>query len=108
MVAVEVFNPKLASVYETVLVIEGSEKNLNYAKDRTKNYSNVEFYHSLWQDFEYSEKDVSDVIFFMDLEYLAKEVTFRVLNKIKSWLKHSGRLHVVVPNALSLYRRIAY
>jgi 2-polyprenyl-3-methyl-5-hydroxy-6-metoxy-1,4-benzoquinol methylase len=99
---------KLASVSETVLVVEGSEKNLNSAKKRTKEYSNVEFYHSLWQEFEYSGCDVSDVIFFMGLEYLDKEMRIKVLNGIRNWLEPSGRLHVVVPNALSLHRKIAY
>jgi 2-polyprenyl-3-methyl-5-hydroxy-6-metoxy-1,4-benzoquinol methylase len=98
---------KLASICETVLVIEGSEKNICYAKERIKNCSNVQFYHLLWQDFEYSGSDVSDVVFFMGLEYLDKEMALKVLNKIRSWLEPSGRLHVVVPNALSLHRRIA-
>lgn len=99
---------KLASICETVLVAEGSERNISYAKDKTKNYSNVQFYNSLWQDFEYSGSDVSDVVFFMGLEYLDKYMALKVLNKIRSWLEPSGRLHVVVPNALSLHRKIAY
>ncbi len=99
---------KLASVSETVIVVEGSEKNLNYAKERTKQYLHVDFYHSLWQEFEYRGSDVSDVVFFMGLEYLDKEIGLRVLNKIKSWLEPTGRLHIVVPNALSLHRKIAY
>jgi cyclopropane fatty-acyl-phospholipid synthase-like methyltransferase len=99
---------KLASVCQTVIVVEGSEKNISYAKDKTKNLSNVQFYHSLWQDFEYSGRDVSDVVFFGGLEYLDKDVGLEVLNKIRSWLEPGGRLHVVVPNALSLHRKIAY
>jgi 2-polyprenyl-3-methyl-5-hydroxy-6-metoxy-1,4-benzoquinol methylase len=99
---------KLASICETVIVAEGSEKNISYARNKTKNYSNVHFYHSLWQDFEYSGSDVSDVVFFMGLEYLDNEMAFKVLNKIRSWLTPIGRLHIVVPNAFSLHRRIAY
>jgi 2-polyprenyl-3-methyl-5-hydroxy-6-metoxy-1,4-benzoquinol methylase len=99
---------KLASSCETVIVVEGSEKNINYAKDSTKDYSNVQFCHSLWQDFQYSESNVSDVVFFMGLEHLDKEMALNVLNKIRSWLEPHGRLHVVVPNALSLHRRVAY
>jgi 2-polyprenyl-3-methyl-5-hydroxy-6-metoxy-1,4-benzoquinol methylase len=99
---------KLAGICEAVIVVEGSEKNINHAKDKTKNCSNVQFYHSLWQDFEYSGSDVSDVVFFQGLEYLDKEIGFRVLNKIRGWLEPNGRLHVVVPNALSLHRKIAY
>ncbi len=103
-----VITQKLASICETVLVVEGSEKNISYAKEKTKNYSNVQFYHSLWQDFEYRGSDVSDVVFFQGLEYLDKEMGLKVLNKIRSWLEPCGRLHVVVPNAFSLHRKIAY
>jgi 2-polyprenyl-3-methyl-5-hydroxy-6-metoxy-1,4-benzoquinol methylase len=99
---------KLAGICETVIVAEGSETNISHAKDKTKDHSNVQFYHSLWQDFEYSGSDVSDVVFFQGLEYLDKEIGFRVLNKIRGWLEPNGRLHVVVPNALSLHRKIAY
>jgi 2-polyprenyl-3-methyl-5-hydroxy-6-metoxy-1,4-benzoquinol methylase len=99
---------KLANICETVSVVEGSEKNISYAKDRTKNYSNVKFYHSLWQDFEYRGSDVSDVVFFQGLEYLDKEMGLEVLKKIKGWLEPNGRLHVVVPNAFSLHRKVAY
>src|SRR5665647_2299209 len=78
---------KLAGICETVIVVEGSEKNISFAKDRTKNYSNVQFCHSLWQDFEYNGKDASDVVFFMGLEYLSKEMAFIVLNRIRGCLE---------------------
>jgi 2-polyprenyl-3-methyl-5-hydroxy-6-metoxy-1,4-benzoquinol methylase len=98
---------KLASVSESVIVVEGSRKNLDYTKDRTRDFANIEFYHALWQDFEYTGHDISDVVFFMGIEYLDKQTGLRVLNKIKSWLAPKGRLHVVVPNALSLHRKVA-
>ena len=98
---------KLASICETLMVSEGSDKNISFAKERTKNYSNVQFSNSFWQDFEYDGNDISDVVFFMGLEYLDKYMALKVLNKIKGWLEPNGRLHVVVPNALSLHRRIA-
>ena len=48
------------------------------------------------------------MVFFQGREYLDKEMALKVLNKIRSWIEPSGRLHVVVPNAFSLHRKIAY
>ncbi len=99
---------KLAQRCQKLIVVEAAEANIAIVRNRLKERSNVEFYHSLWQDFDYAAADISDIVFFMGLQYLDHEETLFVLRKIKHFLRPQGRLHVVVPNAKSLHRRIAY
>jgi len=103
-----VLTEKLVKICEEIIVVEGSEKNINFVKEKLNNYSKIEFHHCLWEDFEYKNSDISDVVFFSGLEHLDEETAFKVLNKIKNWLRFDGRLHVIVPNAYSLHRRVAY
>lgn len=103
-----VVTEKLAQKCQKLIVVEAAEPNVTFVSNRLKDHSNVEFCHSLWQDFEYAAADISDVVFFMGLEHLDRENALLVLMKIKSFLRPQGRLHVVVPNAKSLHRRIAY
>jgi trans-aconitate methyltransferase len=99
---------KLAQRCQKLIVVEAAEANIAIVSNRLKERSNVEFYHSLWQDFDYAAADISDIVFFMGLQYLDHEETLFVLRKIRHFLRPQGRLHVVVPNAKSLHRRIAY
>jgi len=99
---------RLAKVSKELIIVEGSKKNLECVKNKLCNYKNIKFYHSLWQEFEYSYKDISDVVFFSGLEHVDKDTGYLILKKIKTWLKPDGRLHIVVPNAYSLHRRVAY
>ena len=99
---------KLAQRCQKLIVVEAAEANIAIVSNRLKERSNVEFYHSLWQDFDYGDADISDIVFFMGLQYLNHEETLSVLRKIRHFLRPQGRLHVVVPNAKSLHRRIAY
>jgi ubiquinone/menaquinone biosynthesis C-methylase UbiE len=99
---------KLAQRCQKLIVVEAAEANIAITRDRLKERSNVEFYHSLWQDFDYAAADISDIVFFMGLQYLDRESALLVLRKIRPFLRPQGRLHVIVPNAKSLHRRIAY
>ncbi|AIJ04930.1 hypothetical protein JH146_0079 [Methanocaldococcus bathoardescens] len=103
-----ILTEKLVNVCQELLVVDGSEINIKYVRKKLENYSNIKFYHSLWEDFEYNNKDISDVVFFSGLEHIDKDTGLKVLNKIKNWLAPNGKLHIVVPNAYSLHRRIAY
>lgn len=98
---------KLAQWCKKLIVVEGAEANITTARNRLKKYSNVEFCHSLWQDFDYTTDDISDIVWFMGLDSLDHENALLVLRKIRSFLRPKGRLHVVVPNAKSLHRRLA-
>jgi len=98
---------KLAQRCQKLIVVEAAEANIAIVSNRLKERSNVEFYHSLWQDFDYAAADISDIVFFNGLQYLDHESALFVLKKLKPFLRPQGRLHVVVPNAKSLHRRIA-
>jgi SAM-dependent methyltransferase len=103
-----VLTEKLVQICQKLIIVEASEANITFVRERLKKYSNFKFYHSLWQDFDYVANDISDVVFFMGLEYLNHKDALSVLTKMKSLLRPHGRLHIVVPNARSLHRRIAY
>lgn len=103
-----VLTEKLVQICQKLIIVEAAEANITFVCDRLKGYSNFEFYHSLWQDFDYVANDISDVVFFMGLEHLNHKDALFVLRKMKSFLRPDGRLHIVVPNARSLHRRIAY
>jgi ubiquinone/menaquinone biosynthesis C-methylase UbiE len=99
---------KLAQRCQKLIVVEAAKANITIVSNRLKEHSNVEFCHCLWQDFDYAAADISDIVFFMGLEYLDHKNALVVLRKMRSFLRPQGRLHVVVPNARSLHRRIAY
>jgi len=99
---------KLAQRCKKLIVVEGAEANITIASNRVKKYPNVEFCHSLWQDFDYTADDISDIVWFMGLDSLDRENALIVLRRMKSLLKPYGRVHIVVSNARSLHRRIAY
>jgi SAM-dependent methyltransferase len=102
-----VITSKLAKIVKRkLIVVEGSQENIEFTRKIVKN-ENVEFYHCLWQEFEFKEK-VSDVVFFSGLEHLSEEDGRLVLENIKKWLDEHSRLHVIVPNVQSLHRRIAW
>ena len=103
----EVITLELAKIVRNkLIVVEGSKKNIEYVKRLGEN-PKVEFYHSLWQEFDYNRK-VSDIVFFSGLEHLSKEDGEFFLRKIKNWLDSGSHLHIVVPNVKSLHRRIAW
>jgi len=85
-------------------VVEGSIKNIEKAKTRVGNNDKVRFYHSLWEDFNYPKNKYSDIIWFRGMEHISNPEV--VLKKIRSSLISGGRLHITVPNALSLHRRL--
>src|SRR4029453_16059254 len=70
---------------------------------RQPELSGVRFYHSLFENFV-TELEFSDVLMARVLEHLADPV--EVLSKVRGWLGRGGRLHIVVPNADSLHRRL--
>jgi 2-polyprenyl-3-methyl-5-hydroxy-6-metoxy-1,4-benzoquinol methylase len=103
-----VVTEKLAHVCKQLVVVEGSKRNIDCVSEKLGRFHNVKYVHSLWQDFDSGRADVSDVVFFSGLEHLDKETAISVLKKAQKWLRPGGRLHVVVPNAYSLHRRVAF
>lgn len=63
----------------------------------------ITFIQSLWQD--YKPKSLFSDIFLTDsLEHVENPV--ELLKIIKNWLAEDGKLHIIVPNALSIHRML--
>jgi trans-aconitate methyltransferase len=81
-------------------VVEGSARNIAAARQRVPG---ARYHHSLWEDFV-PDGRYSDVIAFNALEHVEDPVG--LLRSAGAWLEPGGRIHVAVPNALSLHRLI--
>jgi len=64
---------------------------------------NVIFHHALFQEFDCREK-FNDIVMARALEHLEDPVS--LLHSMRDWVEPGGRLHIVVPNAQSLHRRV--
>ncbi len=91
----------LASLVKELTVVEGSQDNITKAKKQAT--KNVRFVHSFWEDFQ-PEQSFSDVVAMRVLEHIDDPVA--LLKKMKQWILPGGRIHLVVPNARSLHRRV--
>jgi 2-polyprenyl-3-methyl-5-hydroxy-6-metoxy-1,4-benzoquinol methylase len=92
----------LAEHFEKLVVVDGSEY---YIGDLRKNFArgNIEYYVSLFEEFETREK-FNTIIMAHILEHVADPVG--LLRKSRNWLGKDGAIHIIVPNATSLHRRI--
>lgn len=61
------------------------------------------FILSSWEDYEPAEK-FSDIFLTDSLEHVQEPV--KLLKLIKNWLSEDGKLHIIVPNALSIHRLV--
>jgi len=93
----------LSSVCKKITVVEASQNNIRHAKRRVKSKKKVKFVHSLWEDF-YPQYKFTDVIASGVLEHCRDPVS--LLKKIRTWIENRGRIHIVVPNAHSLHRKL--
>jgi 2-polyprenyl-3-methyl-5-hydroxy-6-metoxy-1,4-benzoquinol methylase len=103
-----VLTNKLAKKCKQLILVEGSIRYIDYVKEELKNQNNIEYHHSLWEEFHYGASDISDVIFSSGLEHINKKTAIKIFDNIKKWLRPGGKLHIIVPNANSLHRRVAY
>jgi len=96
---------KFASVID---VVEGSKINIDVTKKKLglvpKYNTVVNFYKNFWEEFDYKNNYYTDILFFRGLEHI--ENPSIVLKRLYHALKPGGRLHIVVPNAQSLHRKI--
>ncbi len=93
----------LSDHFPQVDVVDGSEIYLQDARNRLRDRRNVRYFHSLFENFEPIDP-YNSIIMARALEHLEKPA--EVLRPIARWLETEGELHIVVPNALSLNRRI--
>ena len=90
----------LVDEFKTLHLVEGSESLLN----EIPNYQNIIKYHSLFEDFETTQK-YDSIIMSHVLEHI--ENPFLILKKIYHWLADDGIFLVSVPNAKSIHRLVA-
>ncbi len=90
----------LVNEFETLHIVEGSEKLLNQIPE----YKNVTKYYSLFEDFNPTQK-YDSIIMSHVLEHIEDPVL--LLQKIYSWLADDGVFLVSVPNAKSIHRMVA-
>ena len=83
-------------------LVDGSRTLIEAA--RRKYGAELTTYHSLFEDLN-PGKQFDTVLSSLVLEHVADPV--RVLAKAAQWLKPDGQLIVIVPNGLSLHRRLA-
>jgi len=91
----------LIKIYRKVVVVDASEFLLKHLKEKLGNA--VECYNSLIEEFE-TDKKFDTILAAHILEHVEDPV--KVLAKAKTWLSKNGQIIIVVPNALSLHRRI--
>lgn len=97
-----VMTRRLVKKFPTLTVIDGSKKYIECVKNLVRE-KNAKFIVSLFEDFETDEK-FNDIIMANALEHVKDPIS--VLKKAKNWLRKDGRIHIIVPNAKSLHRRI--
>jgi len=100
----------LAVVERALSNIEASKKRLAGGRWKENGKENwdvpikgVKFYHSSWERFTPPHK-FTDIVMRGGLE--DTDDPRAVLKRMRAWLVPRGRVHVVVPNRLSLHRRV--
>lgn len=94
----------IAKIVGSLDVVEGSEFFLAMAKARTRNLSNVRFFHSLFEEFRPTCS--YDYVFALwVLEHVQNPA--ELLKAVYSFLNPEGVLFVTVPNANALSRQLA-
>lgn len=73
-------------------------------EDIRKNNSHFKSLICKWEEMSIENEKFSDIVFTHGLEHISDRIL--VLKKLKNYLTANGRLHIVVPNALSLHRLI--
>ena len=92
----------LAERFSNVVSVDGSPLLIERAS-QTANFGNVTFYSSLFEDFEPNGK-FSSILMSCILEHVHEPIS--LLKRAREWLIQGGLIHIVVPNAEALNRRI--
>jgi 2-polyprenyl-3-methyl-5-hydroxy-6-metoxy-1,4-benzoquinol methylase len=92
----------LAERFPNVVSVDGSPLLIERANQATAS-DNVTFYCSLFEDFEPNGK-FSSILMSCILEHVHEPTS--LLKRAREWLTQEGLIHIVVPNAEALNRRI--
>lgn len=91
------------SRFRRIVALDGSLDCVRRTRERCAPSSQVEVHHTLIERFDTDER-FEDIVLVRVLEHLVDPVG--TLVKLASFLKPGGQLHLVVPNARSLHRRV--
>jgi 2-polyprenyl-3-methyl-5-hydroxy-6-metoxy-1,4-benzoquinol methylase len=92
-----------ASRFRRIAALDGSLDCVCRTRQRCRLSPHVEVHHTLIEEFR-TEERFEDVVMVRVLEHLEDPVG--TLARLASFLKPGGQLHLIVPNARSLHRRI--
>ncbi len=93
-----------ADTFESVVIVEGSALYCDQVRRKLVSHANVEVHHSRLEEFTTATR-FDEVVAASILEHLDNPVEF-LKRAIAQWLGPQGQLHIIVPNAGSLNRRI--
>ena len=97
-----IMTKELVKKFPTLVVLDGSPEYIEYVKKITK-AKKAKFITTLFEEFNTCDK-FDDIIIANALEHVENPVL--ILKQAKQWLRKEGKIHVMVPNAGSLHRRI--
>lgn len=93
----------LAERFKEVVAVDGSNKVIQRVRKEMGQTNNLTLVHSLFE--EYTPDSQFDVIVMFDvLEHVPNPV--EILLRTREWLAPQGKIHIVVPHAYSLHRRL--
>ena len=88
-------------------VVEGAQKNIDVTKEKIANMPGadvVTYEQAFWEDASYTDGAYSDIIWFRGFAHITQPD--ELLRKLGPALESGGRIHIVIPNAFSLHRRL--
>jgi 2-polyprenyl-3-methyl-5-hydroxy-6-metoxy-1,4-benzoquinol methylase len=95
----EFFAPR----FERIVALDGSGECVRRCRERLTHLARIELHHCLIEEFE-TEERFEDIVMVRVLEHLDDPIG--ILQKLERYLAPKGQLHLVVPNARSLHRRL--
>jgi 2-polyprenyl-3-methyl-5-hydroxy-6-metoxy-1,4-benzoquinol methylase len=89
---------------DTLDIVEGSETGIERTRELLGDgEGKITYHHELWGQFNPAKK-YSDIVFVRGLEHV--EEPSELLSTMKDWLTDDGKIHIIVPNAHSLHRKV--
>lgn len=99
-----VMTASFAEHFSSVVVVDGSESYLARTRDGIRDLSKVELVHCLFDEFDAGERRFDNVVIAHVLEHVDDpEALLQFAIKL---LGPGGTIHMVIPNAESLHRRM--
>jgi 2-polyprenyl-3-methyl-5-hydroxy-6-metoxy-1,4-benzoquinol methylase len=89
--------------FERIVAFDGSQEFAAGTRERCSGFAHVEVHHSLLETFT-TDLRFDDIVFAHVLEHVDEPVA--CLRRLAGLLTPRGQLHIVVPNARSLHRRL--